>query len=328
MTEKQFNPFLFYSMQLQALFVKAAEQKNPALWLYENNARTPLFMLEALMRMHDNAFDEAFLTKWHMRFKKLEDEFGLLDYYIVFEKEFKLNKKITKPILENFTQNVGIVSGRLNSRLNDKDWLSGKLLNFNVKLSQYTLFYDEEHITELRYVIEKEIEKIKEVALKLNYSFTEIELEVHDMRRKLRWISIYAQALNGLIQMKLTSKKIKYTTNYLTKDIVKSPYNKLPTKPKNTAIMEYDSDSFFALSWVIKELGTLKDNGLRIEALSDAIQKVEKIDEQHATEKTIGLLGVKKDTTQVILKQASDMIYNFIVKDKILDTILIKKVIK
>jgi hypothetical protein len=325
MTEKQFNPFLFYSMQLQALFVKAAKQKNPALWLYENNARTPLFMLEALTRLHDNAFDEAFLNKWHLRFKKLEDEFGLLDYYVAFDIEFKSNKKITKPILANFTYNVEVVSGRLNSRLNDKDWLSGKLLNFNVKLSQYTLFYDEEHIAELRYVIEKEIEKIKSVALKLNYSFTEIELEVHEMRRKLRWISIYAQALNGLIQTKLTSKKVKYTTNYLTKDIVKSPYNKLPAKPKNTAIMEYDSDSFFALSWVIKELGTLKDNGLRIEALADAIQKVEKTDEQHATEKAIGLLGVKKDAMQVILKQASDMIYNFIVKDKILDTLLIKK---
>ncbi len=325
MTEKQFNPFLFYSMQLQALFVKATKQKNPALWLYENNARTPLFMLEALTRLHDNAFDEAFLTKWHMRFKKLEDEFGLLDYYVAFEKEFKSNKKITKPILANFTQNVEVVSGRLNSRLNDKDWLSGKLLNFNVKLSQYTLFYDEEHVAELRYVIEKEIEKIKSFALKLNYSFTEIESEVHEMRRKLRWISIYAQALNGLIQSKPASKKIKYTTTYLTKDIVNSPYNKLPIKPKNTAIMEYDSDSFFALSWVIKELGILKDNGLRIEALADAIQKVENADEQQATEKAIGLLGVKKDTKQVILKQASDMIYNFIVKDKILDTLLIKK---
>jgi hypothetical protein len=220
---------------------------------------------------------------------------------------------------------VEIVSEKLNSRLNHKDWLSGKLLNFNVKLSQYTLFYDEEHITELRYVIETEIEKIKSLALKLNYSFTEIELEVHEMRRKLRWISIYAQALNGLIQSKLTSKKIKYTTNYLTKDIIQSPYNKLPKKPKNIAIMEYDSDSFFALSWVIKELGILKDNGLRIEALADAIQKVEKIDAQHATEKAIGLLGVKKDATALILKQASDMIYNFIVKDKILDTLLIKK---
>lgn len=263
-----------------------------------------------------------------MRFKKLEDEFGLLDYYVVFEKEFKLNKKITKPVLENFTKNVEVISGRLNSRLNDKDWLSGKLLNFNVKLSQYTLFYDEEHINELRYVIEKEIEKIKSVALKLNYSFTEIELEVHEMRRKLRWLSIYAQALNGLVQSRPTSKKVKYTTNYLTKDIVNSPYNKLPTKPKNTAIMEYDGDSFFALSWVIKELGVLKDNGLRIEALADAIQIVEKIDEQHATEKAISLLGVTKDAKQVILKQASDMIYNFIVKDKILDTLLIKKIIK
>ena len=324
MASKQFNPFLFYSMQLQALFVKATKQKNPALWLYENNARTPLFMLEALTRLHDSAFDEAFLTKWLKRFKKLEDDFGLLDYYLDFEKEFKLNKKITKPILNNFTQNAGIVSEKLNSRLKDKDWLSGKLFDFNVKLSEYTLFNDEKHIEELKYLIKIEIKKIKSFALKLNYSFTEIDLEVHEMRRKLRWLSIYAQALNGLVQLKLTPRKIKHTTNYLTKDVMLSPFNKLPTKPKNIAIVEYDSDSFFALSWVISELGTLKDNALRIEALADAIQKVEKIDEQYATEKAIALLGVKKDSKQVILKQASDMIYNFIVKDKILDTLLIK----
>ena len=114
----------------------------------------------------------------------------------------------------------------------------------------------------------------------------------------------------------------------MTKDTVNSPYNRLPTKPENKAIMEYDSDSFFALSWVIKELGTLKDDGLRIEALTNAIQEVEKLDEKHAIEKAIGLLGVKKDAMSVILKQASDIMYNFIVKDKILDTLLIKKAIK
>ena len=75
MTTKEFNPFLFYSKQLQVLFKKAAEQKNPALWLYNNDARTVLFMLEALTRIHNKAFDEKIFSKWNKRFKKLEDLF-------------------------------------------------------------------------------------------------------------------------------------------------------------------------------------------------------------------------------------------------------------
>ena len=62
MTTQNFNPFLFYSEQLHVLFTKASKQKNPALWLYANNARTPLFMLEALTRIHDKAFDRGLIT--------------------------------------------------------------------------------------------------------------------------------------------------------------------------------------------------------------------------------------------------------------------------
>ena len=43
--------FIFYLNQLQTLIDKAAKQKNPALWLFNNNARTPLFMLEALAKL-------------------------------------------------------------------------------------------------------------------------------------------------------------------------------------------------------------------------------------------------------------------------------------
>lgn len=92
MTSKDFNPFLFYSAQLQELLLKSSKEKNPALWLYKNNARTILFMLEALTRLHNHAFDEKLFEKWNKRFKKLEDLFGEIDQYIVLENELKLNK--------------------------------------------------------------------------------------------------------------------------------------------------------------------------------------------------------------------------------------------
>ena len=324
MTSMPINPFLHYSNQLQALFVKASNQKNPAMWLYQNDARTVLFMLEGLTHLHQEAFEDTLFQKWNIRFKKLEDALGCIDYYFMFEKEFKTNKKIPKKIVDVFFNNYQKHSEILNKRLKDKKWLEGKLFLFNIKIDKYVIIYDDEYITDLKNAITSEIKRIKTFALTLNYSFTDIESEVHEMRRKLRWISIYAHALNGLIQTKTLTKKPHYSINYETKEILKSPFNKLPVKPKNTSIIEFNKDSFLALSWTINELGRLKEAGLKTHALANALMLSDKLNEQQATEKAIGMLGVKKETEQLILKEASDIIYKFIVKDKILDTLIIK----
>jgi hypothetical protein len=44
--------FDFFINQFEALLIKAGKQKNSALFLYKNNARTPLFMLEALAKLY------------------------------------------------------------------------------------------------------------------------------------------------------------------------------------------------------------------------------------------------------------------------------------
>ncbi|MEI9933334.1 MAG: hypothetical protein WDM71_00395 [Ferruginibacter sp.] len=44
--------FEHFLKQLEELLKKASRQKNPALWLYKNDARTVLFMLEGLAKMY------------------------------------------------------------------------------------------------------------------------------------------------------------------------------------------------------------------------------------------------------------------------------------
>ncbi len=318
-----FNPFLFYSNQLQALFVKASSQSNPALWLYQNNARAPLFMLEALTRLHDKAFDETLFAKWNARFKKLEDELGALDYYMAFEKEFKANKQVSVKVIKHINDSSLFVLDELNKRLKSKDWFNGKLLRFNVKISKYAFICDDDYADEITYTINEELDKIKEFALKLNYSFTQMEEEVHEIRRKLRWISIYAQAFNGLFQLKASSKKQIHSVNYLTKEVLSSPYNKLSTKPKDATIIEFDKNSFLALSWIINELGKLKDKALAIEALTYSIEVAEQLSIEESRKKALKILKLKDNTETTILKEASNSVYSFLVKDKILDTLIV-----
>lgn len=321
MTQK-FNPFLFYSAQLQSLFKKASSQKNPALWLYNNNVRTSLFMLEALTRLHDKAFDEKLFGKWEKRFKKLEDLFGQIDNYIWLKKEFSGNKKIDKSILTAYQNEADKLIDSCNKRLRKKEWLEGRLFSFTVKISKYDLDFNQEYIDVLKETIINEIKGIVIFLEKIDFTFTLLEDELHDTRRKLRWLSIYAQALNGLIQLKKSTKKTKYQINYLTKEILKSPFNKLPIRPKNISIIEFNEDAFLALSWIINEFGILKDEGLKLEALQNAYFKQEDITAYQAKQKATKILNVAHDREDEILKQASSIIKIFILKDKVLDNLI------
>lgn len=319
----QFNPFLFYSNKLQKLFVKASQQKNPALWLHENDARTILFMLEALTRIHNKAFNDKLFYKWNKRFKKLEDVFGEIDQYITLENEFKTNKKVSKEVLKYFRVNANNFTEKCNQRLIAKDWLNNKLNSFDHKISEFNIEYNKEYLDKLRFTIRKEIDAIFSFLEKSKFQFTKIEEEVHELRRKLRWFSIYAQALNGLIQLKKTQTKIKFQINYFTEDVLNSPYNILPKRPKNISVIEFNHDAFFALSWMILKLEDLKDKGLKIQKLSDAIFIPEDITRQQAEEKAISILGFESDIQKNILQQSSDLVSVFVLKDKVLNSLII-----
>lgn len=325
-TAKHFNPFLFYSARLQELLKKASTQKDPALWLYKNDARTVLFMLEALTRLHNHAFDEKVFDKWNKRFKKLEDLLGEVDEHAVLETAFKANKKIPKELIKYFTLHKENGLEKLNRRLSSKDWLNGKVLSFDKKIGLFDHRYDKDYIGELHFSLEKEIDAILYFALKADYHFTKIEDEVHEIRRKLRWLSIYAHAMQGMIQLKKSGKRKAYKLDYFTKAILQSPYNKLAPKPKNTAVLEFDSDSFFALSWLISELGHMKDSVLNLYQLRDAIYVTGEMNKAEATKKAIVMLGLKPTIEEDVLKEASEMIRTALTKDKILDSLLLKQV--
>ncbi len=322
MAVKEFNPFLYYSAQLEALLGKASKQRNPALWLYNNNARTILFMLEALTRIHNKAFDEKLFAKWNKRFKKLEDTFGEIDQYLSLEKELKENKKVPKEALKYFSVNAINCIEKCNQRLIEKEWFQNKLKSFDYKLSEFDVEYNMEYLSELKYTMFDEIDAIYNFAGKSNFKFTKIEEEVHELRRKLRWLSIYGQALQGLIQLKKSKTKPRFQLNYFTKDILKSPYNNLPPRPKNTAIIEFDTDSFFALSWIINELGVLKDEGLKIQLLTDALFVTHDITIEEASEKAAIVFG--KNVKEEVLKKSSEIMEVFLMKDKVLDKLIIE----
>ena len=281
-------------------------------------------MLEALTRLHYKAFDVKLFDKWNNRFKKLEDVFGRVDEYASLESQFATNQKITGEAIKYCTVNKENYLSKCNMRLSEKDWLGNKMLSFGRGLKALGLFYDKHYVNGLRIALIREVDNVSSFTLKTDYQFTEIEAQVHEIRRKLRWFSIYVQALCGLIQVKESGKRKKYEVGYFTKEIIDSPFNKIAPKPADMEVIEFDRDSFLALNWLINELGKLKDSVLTMYQLRDAVFVTENVTKEEATQKALKALGLKSTAEEDALKKASDLIRAFMAKDKMLDNLIVR----
>ena len=148
--------------------------------------------------------------------------------------------------------------------LTDKDWLSDdnkRIKKITKKLNEADWLNPIEEAEAFSEFYRASIKTITDFVAETNYYFDNVETEVHELRRKLRWLSIYPQALQGAIQFAPDTKPVTHLKKYLTKEIISSPYNKLPAAGNNISFLMLNKSYFLALSWMIAQLGILKDEG-------------------------------------------------------------------
>jgi hypothetical protein len=295
--------------KLATLTEQAAAQENPALWLFANDMRTPLFMLESLSRLYASWHNKKSFTKLKDTFKALEDGLGAVDYYAAFAKEFAENAAIPATITAFLTKRKEEEARKLNKILKADDWLNGKRLKkINAKLTEADWLNDAEETVLLAKFYEKQIVKINEFIHETHYVFKDIEAQVHELRRLLRWLSIYPQALRGAIALKKTRTVLAIFKPYLTPEVINSPFNKLPVSETGKPILLLDQNHFLALSWLIRELGKIKDKGLKINVIAEALQNTEGLKLKAATQKALTILGADYPTTDKLLHEASGVV--------------------
>jgi hypothetical protein len=318
---KKIDPFQHYSSKLIAKLQRSKKEKNPALWLYKNGLRTEAFMLESLYRLFEKAFAPDY-EDGNKLFKKLEDALGQIDFYDVFYQDFKTNKKIDQEAKTYILKKKEKSLKRFEKLLTKKDGLENRIRELDKFIQAQKLNFERTAIKSIEVAIQKEITDIKRFVKETDGDFTNVEEELHEVRRKLRWLSIYGQSLQGVIKLEDNGKKEGWIKKYVSKDIVSLPFNKLPLNSFPAHVL-YRKNNFYALSRIIFELGILKDTGFRLEFLAKVIRKVEKIDSEAAMKKAEIALAVKENEV-ALLKHASRLLDEFLNQDKILDGLVIK----
>jgi len=299
--------FAFYLQHVDGLLVKAGAQKDPALWLFRNGARTPFFMLESLARIYGSMHNPKKFEKLKEHFKLIEDSLGQIDYYNWLSIASAEKKRIPAGCKRSIKNQLDRSVANLNEVLVNKGWLSDdkkRIKKIAKKLSEADWLGPEEEVKALLAFYEKSIASIDRFVDATGCSFDNVEEDVHELRRKLRWLSIYPQALQGVIQYADDAKPVPHLKKYLTKEIVSSPFNKLPLAGNNTFLLLIDKNYFLALSWMIDRLGVLKDEGLLMTGLCETIKQSTACKEEEAMAKAYSMLGSKQRTIQVILNDA------------------------
>lgn len=293
--------------KLENLMKQARKEQNPALWLYTNDARTPLFMLEGLSKLYSNLHNKNKFTRLQEQFKVLEDGFGNIDYCISYAKTFLLHPTVPVHVREYMQAQSREKLQHVNDVLASESWVGEKPQRFKKirkKLAEISWLKPQEEAKAIKEFYKSEIAEIIKFVSKANGSFTEMEEQVHELRRNLRWLSIYPQALQGMIQLADSGQYDTATDKYLVSEIVQSKYNVMPDAGSNTWFVLLEKNHFYALSWLIAETGKIKDEGLEIFAVAEALTQTEGLSEEAAYQKAFEILGIPTDRMEHLLTNA------------------------
>ena len=306
--------FNWYIDKLKTILEKAYDSEDPALMVYQENIRTPLFMLEGLTRVYRKIYGNKIFRKLNNSFKEIEDGLGSIDYYDGFYKEFITKKTIPAPITDFLMEQKEAHLASLNRVLEDNKWISTnqkRIRKINEKLNDVPWLSEEQDTIAVKKVYQKCIASLIKKYKNDKLQFNNIEKDLHEFRRELRWLSIYPQAFRGLLQMKTDPQTPEVLKKYLTKEIITSPYNVMPDGSNLKDHIILNADNFYALSWLIAELGKLKDNGLRLIIIQEALAKQLNIKQQKTEERAFSLCGETQLIIPDILERAKNITTTF-----------------
>ncbi|MDE3184635.1 MAG: hypothetical protein KGM16_14545 [Bacteroidota bacterium] len=309
--------FIHFLSKIENLLNDAAAEDDPGRFIYSKDMRTPLFMLEALSRIYKKILAPKKIKKINKVFKDIEDFLGQIDYYDGFYKEFADDKKVPGLITQYAKDQTDKKIKEFNKHLKKEEWIGShkkQLANIYEKIDSIEWFDEKNDTVAVLEVYQNDIEKIIKKYKDSQKEFTDMEKDVHELRRELRWLSIYPQALLGLMELKADGDPPGFLNKYLTPEIINAPYNKMPDGSGLGNHILLNQNYYFGLSWMIARLGKLKDSGLKVELLEESISKVYKAKE-NVSQLAYSICDENQPTILQILEEAQSIAKTFFDED-------------
>lgn len=292
--------------------------------LYRADVRTPLFMLEGLARVaRRSGGDRAVFDDVLREVKIAEDLIGDVDFWWTMS-EKGTAWKLPLAWRAWAEQNHRVAAGRAVGWLEARAWLDHRYLPEEGEVRLRTRRLGETLAAQpwpnpkkerkaLVQFLHDRVLAVHEAAKGLD--LTELEDGVHELRRKIRWLSIYAAALDGAIQLDPKAEPPPGWSRYLTPAVVDNPFNVLPKGDGSIEPILLPAPLFYALSWMIAEIGDLKDRAQWTETVAHGLA----VTDSGGRSKPQRWLGDDALEPEQACREVAAMAEQTLVKDKLLE---------
>lgn len=282
-----------------------------AFTFYTSGVRNHYFYAETICRIGRDLGSEEVFEKHLKKFKEAEDILGKYDFYFSLSEATSHNPECRERFEELHGEDFANAGEKLHQLL-DEERYSKHHSTFLNDCREIEFDKPDKLRKEFGEFYIKAIQKLNKAWQKGEYNPDEIEAGIHELRRKLRWLSLYAQVSNGLIQLTGKEEKTELAKLYVNREILKSPFLQFPTAPEDIRPLEIQFVHFAALSSLIATLGELKDAGLTLEALNAAEKPL----------KCLTALSSDHRNLSAIRKDAEEHTRNFFDKHQIPELII------
>jgi len=230
--------------------------------LLDGSARAAVFNLQGLGRLYadtDSSFDKA-----RKRFKALEDGIGGFEKWNDLYDKAKENGSSAGAIKKLETKRDAAKAALEAMLVSEKyipaDGSKGYLETFRSFLNKFPWKTPEEDRLIMLGKLKSELETVKTT----QYDFTHLEEGngIHEFRRKMRWISMEARALNGLVIHKPLADgcPVEVWKDLATSSYASSKYGALPPSAMEKSPTAVTPCLYVRIAKAIDQLGSIKDS--------------------------------------------------------------------
>ncbi|MBX7112806.1 MAG: hypothetical protein K1X64_00630 [Myxococcaceae bacterium] len=295
--------------QLDSVIMQARREPGAlADLLLAQNGRKILFALEGQLRIYQGKLGKL-AEKPLADVKKLEDALGAWSLY---EKEIPAqikDKNFPKAVVKHL-EKVATVKRDTVKEILAKDWLPDAdkrnqvpVLNRMLRgLREADFGSYQADRAYLQEALGAQFEKTE----KFKVDFNDLQGGVHELRRKLRWPSIYIDALDGAVQLSAKQNPLHRMRKMLSDVEAKSPFvTDLPGPAREAQPIVMSKSLYIAVSKLIREIGVIKDKGEYVEFLSEAFVEAGKAKSVKKAEPMVRqLLGLEHATHEWIARES------------------------
>ncbi|MBI3541810.1 MAG: hypothetical protein HY075_00850 [Deltaproteobacteria bacterium] len=227
--------------------------------IVEKDARGLLFKLEGLLRIYDGIYGGA-LKKLRVDVKRAED---LVGWYSEKLEYLDYARKIEAPgpVVEAMGKVRDASKGELYDGMPE---FPETLDRLQAELGKV----DWERQRDDRVSVMRELARELKKYERLDYDMTDLQGGIHELRRNLRWILIYIQALDGLMVLEKGVGRINEYSYLEGHPIAKSKFSKVEPNPRVKKPVQVPVEYFLALSKLVQEIGVIKSSAENVEAVA------------------------------------------------------------